>query len=270
MPFMEYRGSGRHQGADLSRMEKIWDLEWEKSRPNPDVSVLASSENWPLLQRCIPRGSRVLEAGCGPARWVRFLDEHGYGAYGVDFSSTALSASLATWPGLRLVRGDLRGLPFAEATFDAVVSFGAVEHDIHGPEAALRDMFRVLVPGGILYCTVPCYNVVRRLGFLRLSQWLVCNRHVRRWMGRGPDVGFFEYLYTPREYEAILHGVGFELLDLIPLSPYVCRLWGRPGTLRRRIVEALHRASPWVMPHMMAAICCKPPPERPRETDRAS
>jgi hypothetical protein len=84
----------------------------------------------------------------------------------------------------------------------------------------------------------------------------VCNRTIRRLTGRAPEVAFFEYLFRPAEYEAIIKQAGFEVLKLVPLAPP--EDWvGRAGSLRRRVVDALHRRHPWLMPHMMAAICRK-------------
>jgi len=257
MPFAEYRGSGLSSGDDLSGMEKRWDVAWSGGAPNESVVKLAQNENWRWIREHIPPPARILEAGCGLAQWVQFLNDQGYEAYGLDYSLVALEASLATWPGLKLLKGDLRQMPYDDSFFDGIVSFGAVEHDIEGPDAALREMWRVLSPGGILYCTVPCMNGLRRTGLLAVTQWLVRNRTIRRWTGRSPDSWFFEYVFTRREYAEIMRRTGFELLCLLPLSPPVGGLCGQPGTLHRRIVTSFHSCCPWLMPHMMAAICRK-------------
>ena len=186
---------------------------------------MTANENWPRIRQSIPVG-RVLEAGCGIARWVAFLDSVGYETYGLDYSVAAIEKSLARWPNLRLSQGDLRAMPYDDGFFDGIVSFGAIEHDIKGPQAALSEMYRVLRPGGVLYCTVPCMNWIRRAGFLSLQNWIVRNPSIRRLTGRAPDVEFFEYVFTPAEYAAALEVAGFDLIELAPLSPYCTGIQG--------------------------------------------
>ena len=73
------------------------------------------------------RGRRVLDVGCGAGRHLGPLAQRGAHPVGVDFSPTLLrqaraarAAAGAAWP---LVHGDMRALPFADASFDVVASF---------------------------------------------------------------------------------------------------------------------------------------------------
>ncbi len=181
MPFTEHRGGGK-ASADVTSMQKRWDAEWQ-SCTGAGIPDLTSSENWPWVREYIRPPARVLEAGCGFARWVAFLDAQGYEAYGLDYSPVAVERSLAAWPKLRLTVGDLRRLPYEDGFFDGIVSFGAIEHDPDGPEAALAEMRRVLRSGGTMFCTVPCMNVLRRCGLMALQDWIVCNPTIRRLTG---------------------------------------------------------------------------------------
>jgi ubiquinone/menaquinone biosynthesis C-methylase UbiE len=163
--------------------------------------------------------------------------------------------SLAAWPDLRVTVGDLRHLPYEDAFFDGIVSFGAIEHDVNGPEAALAEMRRVLRSGAVAYCTVPCMNVLRRCGLMALKDWVVCNPTIRRLAGRKQDVEFFEYVFTPAEYAAVLEQAGFELLRLVPMNPYCL---DAKGPVRRWMIRQIHQRWPWCLNHMVAAICRKP------------
>jgi SAM-dependent methyltransferase len=237
----------------LMTMESRWESEWRLVDSAGDVAALATNENWLRIRSHMPSG-RILEAGCGIAKWVAFLDRVGYETHGLDYSAIAIRKSLGLWPKLRLAQGDLRAMPYADAFFDGIVSFGAIEHDVNGPQDSLTEMYRVLRPAGVLYCTVPCMNWIRRAGYLALQNWVVRNQTIRRLSGRGPDVMFFEYVFTPAEYVKALEAAGFEVVELVPLDPYC--LASTP-IIRRMVKQVVHKQWPWCLAHMMAAVCRK-------------
>jgi SAM-dependent methyltransferase len=55
---------------------------------------------------------------------------------------------------LAMVRGDLRGMPFATGSFDVIVCFHVMEH-IHEDRAAFAELARLLAPGGVAIICVP-------------------------------------------------------------------------------------------------------------------
>lgn len=96
----------------------------------------------------IPSGSLVLDAGAGEGRFRDlFLDKR---YVGVD-----LAVGDATWDysGLSAI-DDLRMLCFADNTFDAAVCTVVLEH-VSEPEQVLREIARVLKPGGKLLLVAP-------------------------------------------------------------------------------------------------------------------
>jgi SAM-dependent methyltransferase len=99
--------------------------------------------------------ARLLDLCCGQGRHAVPLAQLGYRVTGVDLSRPLLgrAAAHATAQGQRvdLVEADMRRLPFAEASFDAVLNlfnaFGYLEDDAQD-ELVLREVARVLRPGG--------------------------------------------------------------------------------------------------------------------------
>ena len=82
---------------------------------------------------------------------------------------------LTAAPGL--VRGDALDLPFADASFDRVMSICAIEHFADGPRA-LAEMARVLAPGGELVMSADALTLAQRWPRLYRAH---CQRyHVRR------------------------------------------------------------------------------------------
>lgn len=96
-------------------------------------------------------GARILDAPCGFGRHAIPLAEAGFDVVGLDFSEPLLAEARRRMgrAGPELVHGDLRALPFAEASFDAVLclynSLGY--HGEEGDLQTLRELRRVLHPG---------------------------------------------------------------------------------------------------------------------------
>jgi ubiquinone/menaquinone biosynthesis C-methylase UbiE len=101
-----------------------------------------------VLQHC-PRG-QVLDVGCGTGLLATQLARAGYGVTGVDPSEGMLEVLRARTSGVDAVRGSGTALPFADDTFDVVLSV-AVMHHIADPREVRRvlaEMVRVAKPLG--------------------------------------------------------------------------------------------------------------------------
>jgi SAM-dependent methyltransferase len=97
-------------------------------------------------------GRRVLELGCGAASAGRWLAARGARAVGLDLSAGMLRHAVAgaARSGVRLplVQADALALPFPDGVFDIVcTAFGAVPF-VADSAAVMREVFRVLRPGG--------------------------------------------------------------------------------------------------------------------------
>ena len=107
-----------------------------------------------LVDRLLPRGARVLDAGCGTGRVAVELARRGHRTTGADLDASMLAEARRTAPDLRWVEGDLLALP-AEAVgapLDAVVLAGnVVVYLTPGTEAdVVARLAGWLVPGGLL------------------------------------------------------------------------------------------------------------------------
>jgi ubiquinone/menaquinone biosynthesis C-methylase UbiE len=100
----------------------------------------------------ITEATRVLDVACGPGNFTNYFARRLSGesvAIGIDNSAAMLAQAARTNADRRAVyiRADAHVLPFDDDTFDAVCCFAAL-YLIPDPIAALREMIRVLAPGG--------------------------------------------------------------------------------------------------------------------------
>ncbi|MFL6334282.1 MAG: class I SAM-dependent methyltransferase [Pyrinomonadaceae bacterium] len=119
-----------------------------------------------VLDPFCPQGPRrdVLDAGCGTGGMLTWLERYAGGGRvaGIDLSADALDFCRSR--GLRdVAQASVTALPFAGETFDLVTSFDVlVQLPGEGSdETAMREMFRVLRPGGVAYARAAAYEWMR-------------------------------------------------------------------------------------------------------------
>lgn len=116
---------------------------------------------------------RVLEIGCGRgglALWLASQQPAPALVVATDFACSAVGQGRAAAidrgvAGLSWVTGDIEKLPYPDDTFDVAISCETIEH-VPDPQRALRELARVLRPGGQLCLTAP--NYLGTLGLYRL------------------------------------------------------------------------------------------------------
>ncbi len=133
----------------------------------------------------------LLDAGCGTGAFARALIAEGISPARVTLldPSDAMLARCADVPA-RQVRGRLEALLFQEGEFDIVTCAWALETVPH-PEVALRQLCRVVRPGGVL-CLAFCANAPAR----EPAAWLM--RQAIMWRGTGQFLSRQQVIHTIR------------------------------------------------------------------------
>lgn len=120
----------------------------------------------------LPQGARVLEVGTGGGQFIRAIKRlvPRLACLGSDISEQAIARAKKHKDGVEYALSTPQRQPYSDASIDAVLVLDVVEH-VENPDEFLREIFRVLKPGGVLYCFVPCegdvlslWNVLDRLG----------------------------------------------------------------------------------------------------------
>jgi len=172
-------------------------------------------------------GRRLLDAGCGTGWFSQAAAERGARVTSLDVGPDLL-AQVARKCATQRVIGDLSALAVADGAYDYVVASDVIEHTAR-PEAAIRELLRVLRPGGLAAVTVP--NRV-----WKPAQWLANGLGLRAYQGHEHWLGPVQLVRRVRAMGGIVeHRRGLHLV------PFV---WKRTHGLLRR----LDRAGPWLYP----------------------
>jgi SAM-dependent methyltransferase len=149
-----------------------------------------------------------LDVGCGRGEFAGLaltgsIDE------GVDLSASDLDFARRTGCYRQLSQADARSLPYPDGTFRSVLSISVLEH-VQQPDLAVREIHRVLAPGGLFVATVVLKEIhdhlaiasaFQRYGFAALADayFRVHDRLFRH-----------VCLFSQRQWEELLSEAGFE------------------------------------------------------------
>jgi len=167
-----------------------------------------------LVTRLVPAGGRVLDVGCSPPFVLAALQSLGYQATGLDVNPAAFARSQAAF-GFDAARCNVEteSIPFADATFDAVLLCEVFEHLRINPVKTMHEVRRVIRPGGVLHLTTP--NLYSLGGIKRFlvdrSAYFCTTRDLYDELDHINREGFSGHVreYTHREVEGFLERVGF-------------------------------------------------------------
>lgn len=110
----------------------------------------------------IKKGANFLDIGCGRGEFLKGFINCGVNGHAVDQSSAARKYC----PEAELRNSDIEndGIPYPDSFFDVVYSKSVIEH-FHYPERLIKEMYRVLKPGGLAITLCPAWEYNYRTYF---------------------------------------------------------------------------------------------------------
>ena len=102
--------------------------------------------------------------GCGPGHVARYLHDRGVQMLGIDLSPGMIASARTRSPAIEFRVGDMRALALPDAALAGIVAFYSLIHigESGGMVATLRELRRVLAPGGLLIACHIGEEVVHR------------------------------------------------------------------------------------------------------------
>ena len=164
----------------------------------------------PFDRDCLDRLARevkdlgpICDLGCGPGQIARYLHRQGIDTLGVDLSPRMIAEAQRLNPAIPFHQGDMLALPDEDNSWGGIAAFYCI---IHIPREkvvdALREMKRVLKPGGVLLVTFHIGDEIK---------------HLDEWWEKPVNLDFA--FYQPAEMGEWLKEAGFSLEETLVREP---------------------------------------------------
>lgn len=165
---------GRHRDIGVFSTEgqnidhkvvKSFGEEWLKFHDFSDETIKKISEEYfdIIDDTIVNRRTYAMDVGCGTGRWTKVLCKRAGYIEAIDPSDALLAADNLLGPeidNVRLTKASTDNIPFADETFDFVMSVGVLHH-IPDTLKAMSDCVKKVKPGGYFYCYL-YYNLDSR------------------------------------------------------------------------------------------------------------
>ncbi len=196
----------------LANNKDYWAKRWG------DISADPPMENinvYPLkyaLMTVTNQDGRILEAGCGAGRVLRYFHNRGYKISGFDFIDVAVRKLKDADPSLRVEVGNITKLNYPDCSFKYVLAFGLYHNLEHGLSGAINETYRILEKEGVVCASFRADNFQTKL-----TDWLA-DKKANRKFNKGEQKAFHKMNLTREEFKKLFVDAGFEIDFLGPVE----------------------------------------------------
>jgi 2-polyprenyl-3-methyl-5-hydroxy-6-metoxy-1,4-benzoquinol methylase len=191
---------------------------------------------------------RALEIGPGSGTYLPALCAMAGEVFAADIEDAYLERAkslTARLPNLRLVKDDITASQLPTGQFDLILCSEVIEH-VPGPAQGIREMHRLLRPGGMLVLSTPQkYSTIEMISKIALRSGFI---ELVRFFYREPIVESTHHnLLTARACQRSIADAGFSVVERHKLAlylPFVAELTGRAGLRVEQWFESHLRGTP--------------------------
>ncbi len=162
----------------------------------------------------------LLDVGCGVGFFLREAKNRGWQVYGTEYSGEGIKR--CEEKGIEVRQGKLDANQFGDISFDVITSFEVIEH-INNPVEEMKEISKLLRPGGLFYVTTPNFNSISRN--LLKQQWNI--------------IGYPEHLsyYTRKTLKKLLQSSGFRHKKILTTGVSITRYKTSKGNSNERLIS---------------------------------
>ena len=157
------------------------------------------------------KAGKILEAGCGAGRVLRYYHREGYDIIGIDFIESVIDKLKTSDPTLKIEVGDVTNLRFVDESFRYLLAFGLYHNlSLDLIRKALKETYRVLESGGRICASFRADNIQTRI-----TDWLTAKK-----TNAGPnrEVHFHKMNLSENEFVTLFCEAGFTVEHVYPVE----------------------------------------------------
>lgn len=153
--------------STVPQIKGYYETYWNKGKDTFSGDQQGYAENfrhWMAQELTgLPSRSSILEVGCGDGSFTKELVKYSPDVVAIDISESQIAENSQRLGGITFRQHDVaERFPFESAAFDVIWCSEVLEH-LFDPAFALREMNRILKPGGRLLVTVPYHGRLKNL-----------------------------------------------------------------------------------------------------------
>lgn len=149
----------------------------------------------------LPRGSRILDVGCGNGALLATYRDRGWSLVGLEHSKSGIAVGREAYPEIEFHQADATDRFPDMGQFDCIISAEVVEH-VYDPQGFARNCYSALRPGGLIALSTPYHGYLKWLAIALLNG--MDRHHTSLWTGG--HIKFWSY----RTLGELLATAGFQ------------------------------------------------------------
>ena len=183
----------------------------------------------------IKEKGKILEAGCGAGRLLRFYHLKGYDIIGIDFISVAIEKLKKIDSSLKVKVGDISNLEFEDETFNYVLAFGLYHNFEHNLDKSIAETFRVLKSEGQICASFRADNFQTKI-----TDWL--ERYKNKKINQN-ELSFHKMNLKKSEFKKLFTKHGFNVKAIMPVEnmPFLFKFKFFRAKAQKNFNEAIGR-----------------------------
>lgn len=193
-----------------NNVKDYWNKRWQDI---PADSPMQNLDAYPLkyaIKMITDKKGKILEAGCGVGRILRYYHGLGYNITGIDYIEVAINKLKQTDPTLTVAVGNITKLDFDNESFKYILAFGLYHNLEYGLDIAISETYRVLENGGAVCASFRADNIQTKL-----TDWLVERKEKSK---SNITKSFHKMNLTKSEFKNLFKRAGFNIEYIAPVE----------------------------------------------------